>query len=127
MKTSFFTHVAMEFALRNGWDFEANLIDFWKGREEELTSICYEVVVTGEYKEQYGELVKLTEADILLMSQGKYNQACIDFWTYYSKIIKPEVPDNATVLQSMHSGSSDMLFVSDIKAMVTLFENVPVV
>lgn len=123
MKTSFFTHVAMEFALRNGWDFEANLVDFWKGREEELTSICYEVVVTGEYKEQYGELVKLTEADILLMSQGKYNQDCIDFWTYYSKIIKPEVPDNATVLQSMHSGSSDMLFVSDIKAMITMFES----
>jgi hypothetical protein len=103
----FWWHVASEFALMNGWDMEQDYCEWAEANMQLLhDNKCYSCAGND-----------VTEYDIAQAGQGKATVA-FDMWLRaYHVGLKPTAPDNACVLMSMHSGSSDYMFVKDVKEM----------
>ncbi|QXV84388.1 hypothetical protein bas34_0092 [Escherichia phage SelmaRatti] len=97
----YFGHVTMEFAISKGWDFEQDLAEFYKDID---LNVPYMGLSTGQ---------EITEADVFKASQGEITPSFATFWSGFT--IKEEAPDDDVFMQSMHSGSSDMLFVKDVR------------
>lgn len=107
IKTSFFWHLFSETAIRKGWDFEEDLDIFvLKMKDETLDSVAFTA---------YGN--DITERDIYAASKGIATDNLI---TFYKEIYNNCKNDSeySVVQASMHSGSSDYLFVSDLKQMI---------
>lgn len=106
IKTSFFWHLFSETAIRNGWDFEEDLESF----VSKLPFGVMEAYAFSAYD------VNLTEYDIYKASSGI---ATDNFITFYKTIYNNCKNDSShkCVQASMHSGSSDYLFVSDLEQM----------
>ncbi|EJB4242348.1 hypothetical protein MT068_001424 [Salmonella enterica] len=106
----FFGHVTMQFALMKGWDMEQELDEFYKTID---LDVDYAALSTGE---------NVTERDIFKASQGEVTPGFAKFWVAIT--LKEDAPDDGVVMQSMHSGSSDMLFVKDVKHIQEISKNV---
>lgn len=117
MKQSFFHHTAMETAISNGWDFEQDLVQFYEQHEDK------EKILSGTVWEVKGCIV--TEEDVLYASKGAITEAMYIMFSTYLKGVYPaswERSPSPTVLTSMHSGSSDYLFLKDVKELVDEYE-----
>lgn len=110
----FFFHVASEFAIANGWDFEKDLTEFYTENTE-----LVEKLTNSMYLELSKANVTLTEWDCFQASKGIATESFQEFWNTYAKGLFHDAPDNAVVIQSMHSGSSDYLYVKDVKELVS--------
>lgn len=118
MKQSFFHHTAMETAIRNGWDFEQNLTEFYNTHERGSA------ILGGVVWEIKG--LQVTESDVLCASCGTITHDLYLMFSEYLKGVKTSAWDievSPVVLQSMHSGSSDYLFLKDIKELVDEYKN----
>ncbi|EJT0117306.1 hypothetical protein NVX19_003571 [Salmonella enterica] len=106
----FFGHVTMQFALMKGWDMEQELDEFYKTVDltEEYASLS-----TGE---------TITEGDIFAASCGEVTPSFAAFWNGIT--LKEDAPDDGVFMQSMHSGSSDYLFVKDVREIQEISKNV---
>lgn len=98
---AFFSHVSMQFALMKGWDMEQDLAEFYKGVDLDEP---YASLNTGQ---------TITEGDIFEASRGVVTPSFAEFWNGIT--LKEDAPDDGVFMQSMHSGSSDMLFVKDVR------------
>lgn len=106
IKTSFFWHLFSETAIRNGWDFEEDFDIFVLKMKDEVLDL---VAFTA-----YGN--DLTERDIYTASKGIATDNFIKFYkTIYDNCKNDS--SHKCVHASMHSGSSDYLFVSDLEQM----------
>ena len=105
----YFGHVTMQFALMHGWDLEEELADFY---EKVDLNVPFAELGTGEV---------LLEADIFKASQGDVTPGFAKFWLGIT--LKDGAPDDGVVMQSMHSGSSDYLFVKDVKELQEICKN----
>ncbi len=107
IKTSFFWHLFSETAIRNGWDFEEDFDNFvLKMKDEVLDSVAFTA---------YGN--DLTERDIYSASKGVMTEGFIKFYKTIYDNCKTNKESHQCVQSSMHSGSSDYLFVSDLEQM----------
>lgn len=113
MSRSFFHHVAAEFAIQHGWDFEQDLSEFHKTSGADLNS----PYLKFDLKDGSASAI-LSEGDVLEASQGNYTDNFKAFWKLIE--FKEDAPDDGVVFQSMHSGSSDYLTVSEIKELQKL-------
>lgn len=106
IKTSFFWHLFSETAIRNGWDFEEDFDIFvLKMKDEVLDSVAFTA---------YGN--DLTERDIYTACKGIATEGFTKFYKTICDHCKND-SDHKCVQSSMHSGSSDYLFVSDLEQM----------
>lgn len=107
IKTSFFWHLASETAIRNGWDYKEDFNEFFEKLDSKiLDSVA--VVAYGNW---------LTERDIYQASNGIASTGFTKFYkTIYEKC-KEKDTKTSIVQQSVHSGSSDYLFFSDLEEM----------
>lgn len=112
--SGFFFHVASEFAIANGWDFEQDLNDFYTENTE-----LAEKLTKSMYLELSNHKASISEWDCFQASKGVATESFQEFWNTYAKGLFHDAPDNAVVLQSMHSGSSDYLYVKDVKELVS--------
>lgn len=103
---SFFWHVSSEHAIRNGWDMESNLEDFFGRSNLNMNSAVYSV-------KQDGVLIDLTEFDVLQASLGQLTEGFRKFWAAVK--LRDEVKPEDTILISMHSASSFHLRREDIQ------------
>lgn len=107
IKTSFFWHLFSETAIRNGWDVEEDFDTFVSKMED---SVLDSVAFTA-----YGN--DLTERDIYEVSKGSATPSFVLFYkTMYENNASKNNP-NQCIQCSMHSGSSDYLFVEDLESM----------
>lgn len=107
IKTSFFWHLFSETAIRNGWDFEEDFDIFvLKMKDEVLDSVAFTA---------YGN--DLTERDIYAACKGIATDSFIKFYRTIYNNCKTAKESHQCVQSSMHSGSSDYLFVSDLEQM----------
>lgn len=113
VKTSFFWHLASETAIRNGWDYEEDFNEFFEKLDSKiLDSVAFEA---------YGN--QLTERDIYQASNGIASTGFTKFYkTIYEKCKEkgtstPLSRKTSLIQQSVHSGSSDYLFFSDLEEM----------
>ena len=106
---AFFWHVSSEHALRNGWDMESDIEDFFGRNNIDLQSVVYSVSNGEEY-------VNLTELDVLQASLGHITEGFRNFWGTVK--LKDEVKPEDTILISMHSGSSFHLRREDIQELL---------
>ncbi|ECJ3451768.1 hypothetical protein BNKMLPFJ_00122 [Escherichia phage vB_EcoS-26175IV] len=106
----YFGHVTMEFAISKGWDFEQDLAEFYKDID---LNVPYMGLSTGQ---------EITEGDVFKASQGEVTPGFAKFWLGLT--LKEDAPEDGVVMQSMHSGSSDYLFVSDVKELQEIAKNV---
>uniref|UniRef100_A0AAU8GKT0 Uncharacterized protein n=1 Tax=Salmonella phage PMBT22 TaxID=3153513 RepID=A0AAU8GKT0_9CAUD len=97
----FFAHATAEFAISKGWDFEQELSEFYKDID---MNTPYMALASGQ---------EFSEGDLFKASQGEVTPGFAAFWSGFT--IKEEAPDDDVFMQSMHSGSSDMLFVKDVR------------
>ena len=121
MKQSFFHHTAMETAISNGWDFKQDLVEFYEQHEDK------EKILSRTVWEVKGCIV--TEEDVLYASKGAITEAMYIMFSTYLAGVKPSswgIVPSPTVLVSMHSGSSDYLFLKDVKGLVDEYEGVGV-
>lgn len=109
----YFGHVTMEFALQHGWDMEKDLSEFYESHKEIDLSSVYLGLSTGQ---------ELTEYDVFKASQGEITPSFAEFWLGIT--LKDSAPDEGVVMQSMHSGSSDYLYVRDVKELQEIAKNV---
>lgn len=109
---AFFAHVTMEFAIRSGWDFQGDLVDFYRDNNIDL-SVSYASLASGE---------DISENDIFQASLGVVTPSFAKFWLAIT--LKDDAPEDGVVMQSMHSGSSDYLFISDVKEIQEIAKNV---
>lgn len=106
IKTSFFWHMFSETVIRNGWDFEEDFDIFvLKMKDEVLDSVAFTA---------YGN--DLTERDIYAACKGIATEGFTKFYKTIYDHCKND-SDHKCVQSSMHSGSSDYLFVSDLEQM----------
>lgn len=105
----YFGHVTMEFAISKGWDFEQDLAEFYKDID---LNVPYMGLSTGQ---------EITEADVFKASQGEVTPSFAEFWLGIT--LKDNAPDEGVVMQSMHSGSSDYLYVRDVKELQEICKN----
>lgn len=105
----YFGHVTMEFAISKGWDFEQDLAEFYKDID---LNVQYMGLSTGQ---------EITEADVFKASQGEITPSFAEFWLGVT--LKDNAPDEGVVMQSMHSGSSDYLYVRDVKELQEICKN----
>ena len=107
IKKGFFWHLFSETAIRNGWDFEEDFNVFVsKMSDETLDAVAFTAYEND-----------ITERDIYEASNGVATDSFIKFYkTIYEKC-KDNKETHQCVQSSMHSGSSDYLFVSDLKEM----------
>lgn len=110
---SFFFHVASEFAIGQGWDFVQDLTDFYKDNPNLAAKLNESIYV------QIQDSVSLSEWDVLQASNSVATEGFQQFWLEFAKGLYSTAPDNAVILQSMHSGSSDYLYVKDIRELVS--------
>ncbi|QHJ82239.1 MAG: hypothetical protein [Bacteriophage sp.] len=103
----FFYHLAAENAIRLDWDFETELSEVYKDKPEELDKPVLE--------HASGDI--LTERDVLEASKGNVTPS---FEVFFTKVYNgvSHLDSDMAVLSSMHSGSSDYLYVKDIVEMV---------
>lgn len=106
----YFGHVTIEFAISKGWDFEQDLAEFYKDID---LNVPYMGLSTGQ---------ELTEYDVFKASQGEITPSFAEFWLGIT--LKDNAPDEGVVMQSMHSGSSDYLYVRDVKELQEIAKNV---
>lgn len=106
----YFGHVTIEFAISKGWDFEQDLAEFYKDID---LNVPYMGLSTGQ---------GITEADVFKASQGEITPSFAEFWLGIT--LKDNAPDEGVVMQSMHSGSSDYLYVRDVKELQEIAKNV---
>ncbi len=107
MNTGFFYHVACESAIANHWDYEQDLFT-WAihgGR----TYLENPVWSLGE--------ITVNETDILQATQGNITPT---LRLFFSVVVDNLVgnPDDTVVMQSMHSGSSEYLYLKDLKEII---------
>lgn len=108
IKTSFFWHLASETAIRKGWDYEEDFNQFF----EKLDSSILDSVAFEAYGNQ------LTERDIYQAANGIASEGFTKFYkTIYEKCKEKDTKSSSLIQQSMHSGSSDYLFFSDLEEM----------
>lgn len=109
IKNTFFFHVCSEAAISNGWDYENSPADFMLAQDDKvLSGMVYSV---GGFE--------LREIDIAMAAKGQATDDFKEFWDNYAEnIMYADAKDDGVVLQSMHSGSSDLLFVKDVRSMV---------
>lgn len=102
--SSFFNHYSLEFGIRQGWDFEEDYSTFVERNKE-----IYASNEAMKIKEQ-----SFSELDIFNASRD-IKGLVPALYSVLSKIAEEhkDTPD-ACILQSMHSGSSDYLFVKDL-------------
>ena len=105
----YFGHVTMEFAISKGWDFEQDLAEFYKDID---LNVQYMGLSTGQ---------EITEGDVFKASQGEITPSFAEFWLGIT--LKDNAPDEGVVMQSMHSGSSDYLYVRDVKELQEICKN----
>lgn len=106
-KNHFFWHLASENAIRIGWDFDSNIDVAYIGKPEELLKEVYKTA-SG---------LVITEGDVLEASKGNVTPAFEAFFTQVHTNTSHLDPDDV-ILCSMHSGSSEYLYVKDITEMV---------
>ncbi|QIN99353.1 hypothetical protein HWD21_gp143 [Salmonella phage oldekolle] len=106
----YFGHVTIEFAISKGWDFEQDLAEFYKDID---LNVPYMGLSTGQ---------EITEADVFKASQGEVTPSFAAFWLGIT--LKDTAPDEGVFMQSMHSGSSDYLYVRDVKELQEICKNV---
>jgi hypothetical protein len=118
MKRSFTSHAALEGAMRNGFDFtsEQQLSDWVTSQSDEFKkSVVWSL---GDSS------ISVTEEDLCLASGGNYTEGFKAFFTQVlanmekAKEDGAKITDDSVVLQSMHSGSSDYLFLKDLREAV---------
>lgn len=103
----FFHHLTAEYAISLGWDFEEQLADFYS--DKDLMVAAYSIRSSGK---------ELTELDIFEASKGNATTSFKDF--FIDLLAKStHMSDETPLLVSMHSGSSDYLFVGEAKKMIT--------
>jgi len=115
MKKSFFYHVAIETALRYGWDLEQDLDEFLGGLPK---------VILNEPVWQVNTLIA-HERDVIEASKGVVTEKLYEMFKEFLKGVKPEaflISPSPVVLASMHSGSSDYLYLHDVKELVEQYE-----
>lgn len=135
INTFFFHHTALEYAMRNGYDCEQDLTEFWESKKEKLEEACWELPIKEEHQEKWGETITVTEGDVIELSKGIVGESAYRMFKYYEDhCIMPDfsrealkkrgpTPPPPVVLQSMHSGSSAYLTVKDIYDAVDAYEN----
>lgn len=103
----FFYHLAAENAIRLGWDYDSDIDVAYIGKPEELDKPVLE--------HASGDI--LTERDVLEASKGNVTPS---FEAFFTKVYNgvSHLDSDMAVLSSMHSGSSDYLYVKDIVEMV---------
>ncbi|EJO9850561.1 hypothetical protein NVD72_004787 [Salmonella enterica] len=106
----YFGHVTMEFAISKGWDFEQDLAEFYKDID---LNVPYMGLSTGQ---------EITEGDVFKASQGEVTPSFAAFWLGLT--LKEDAPDDGVFMQSMHSGSSDYLYVKDVREIQEISKNV---
>lgn len=109
----YFHHVTMEFAISKGWDFEQDLAKYYESHKEIDLSSAYLGLSTGQ---------ELTEYDVFKASQGEITPSFAEFWLGIT--LKDDAPEDGVLMSSMHSGSSDYLFVKDVKELQEICKNV---
>jgi hypothetical protein len=111
---AFFWHVASGYAIRNGWDFETPLREFYAAHPEKEAALADQSYVS------LGDIV-VSEADVLFAYEGVVTANFEVFFTNLNNGWKEKdakFTGEEVVLQSMHSGSSDYLFVKDVWELV---------
>jgi hypothetical protein len=103
----FFYHLAAENAIRLGWDFDSDMAVAYIGKPEELEKPVL-VLASGD---------SLTEGDVLEASKGIVTPNLEVFFCKLHDDVS-HLDSDKVVLSSMHSGSSDYLYVKDIIEMV---------
>lgn len=113
---AFWDHYSMRFGISLGWDFEQPYKEFVEQHEKEFAE-ANAMTITHE---EYG--CEVSELDIAKLGFGEVTPNALNILKMYKRHADGtcscghgELADDAVVLQSMHSGSSDMLFIKDIR------------
>lgn len=112
----FFSHVSFLLALQHGWDLENNISEFWdnvckEAPEQAMSAYVFLVQKDGSKKE-------MTRNEVFQAAKG-YDSPGLNAYAHaimrgVNASPKGFFDPTSTVDISMHSGSSDYLFLSDI-------------
>lgn len=103
---AFFHHYSLQFGIKTGWDFEQDYADFVNENLEEFKdSVCLTLTTID---------LDVTEYDIAMLALGVVTETGEVLLGALLNIAK-DYTDSIVLLSSMHSGSSDYLYVKDIR------------
>ncbi len=105
--TGFMFHYSLQYLLSIGFDIcDGDHEEFVAQNPDKMAAVTFTLKSTG---------VDVTELDIYKASQGEATEAMQSLIKQWDLMIKEDTDDLATVLVSMHSGSSDYLYAKDIR------------